>query len=379
MLHRLRSGHLGALRRHPQALEPPRRRQDPRLQRPDRPVVALDRLAQSAAHPVHVPAKGVQPVIELSRLVGDLAGVPGQHLLLPAVGDGFHQRDQGGGRAHQHPRRQRRLEDLGVLLHRGRVERLPRHEQHHEVRRLGQGVPVFLGAQLADMGLELAGVPRERLGLGGGLGRLQRGQVGVERGLGVDHHRFPARQADQRVGAAAAVLGVEAVLGEEVDMLHHPGHLEDLTQLVLPPAAAGLGRAQGLDQAAGLGVQPRLPLGQRLHLGADGSIGVVAGLLDLPHRRLELAEVLADRQQQPLDRFLPAGQVLVRGLLVLVEALGDEAEEALGVAAQRVGGERGELLLDLALHPPQLLDPRAMLATFGLERGLQFGAGLGGL
>jgi hypothetical protein len=109
-------------------------------------------------------------------------------------------------------------------------------------------------------------------------------------------------------------------------------------------------------------------------------VSLVAGLFDLGDARVEVAQLLVERLDELADRFLPRGEVGLGGLLVLLEPLGDEGEEALGVGLERAGGEVREFLLELGLHAAQLLEPGGVTfperGELGLARGLLGARGL---
>ena len=92
------------------------------------------------------------------------------------------------------------------VVERDREARLGRHEEHHELGRLGQRPPVGLGAERVDVLPQLAGVAGTARRRGAAWSSVRGGvEVGVERHLGVDHHLPAADQVDDQVGAQRAV------------------------------------------------------------------------------------------------------------------------------------------------------------------------------
>src|SRR3954466_4487398 len=89
-----------------QLLETPRRRQEAGVERPDRAVVGPERALQCTAELRQMPAQIGDPLVQLAPLVGDLARVRGDRLLLPDVGDGQEQRQQRSGCGEDDPARE---------------------------------------------------------------------------------------------------------------------------------------------------------------------------------------------------------------------------------------------------------------------------------
>ena len=286
-----------------EALRPPRRArqlaradQHPALQRADRLVVGPDRGRQRPADALQVPAEPGQPVVKLPAEVEHRPGVLGQRLLLPGVLDGAQHRDQRGRRGDVHTAGQRVLEQARVVLERGREERLAGDEHDHELRRLRQGRPVCLGAELLHVRPQVPGVRGEaRLAVvivsgGGGL------QVGGERHLGVDDHVLSAGQPDHHVRPLPALddhLLVEVHVRGHARELHHPA------QLKLAPPAAGLGPPQRAHQ--------RLRLLAELLRAAPGELDLLRELGVRPGPRdVGVAQLLLDAGQGLAHRARPA-------------------------------------------------------------------------
>ena len=83
-----------------------------------------------------------QPGVELLAEALDLLGLRVEDLVLPALRDGAQQRDQGRGRGEDDVLRRRLLDEVGHGLQRGLQDRLARDEEHDELRRLRQRLPV---------------------------------------------------------------------------------------------------------------------------------------------------------------------------------------------------------------------------------------------
>jgi hypothetical protein len=204
------------------------------------------------------------------------------------------------------------LHQRGVALQ-GRVqERVGRHEEHHEIRRLIEGRPVRLGRQRVHVPAQHPGVLVEVRVAGALVARLHGGQVRVEGRLRVDHHRAPAVQPHQHVRAYPLVVGRPGDLLEEIAMIEQPGRLDDAAQLMLAPATPDLRRAQRRDQLFRLGAELA---GDRAHgpdLLAQLGVGVHPVPLQLGHPLLVAAQSLVQRRDRPGDRLLGLRRRFVR-------------------------------------------------------------------
>ena len=96
--------------------------------------------------------------VELGPEQLDLAGVLGQRLLLPPVGHGPQEGDERGRRGQQHVVGHGVLHETGLVLERGRQQRVARDEGHHELGRRVDPLPVLLLRQGVDVGLHLPAV-----------------------------------------------------------------------------------------------------------------------------------------------------------------------------------------------------------------------------
>ena len=118
--------------------------------------------------------------------------------------------------------------------------------------------------------------------------QLTASRYALDRHLRVDDDALAARQLDDQVGAKQPAFVVAlALLRAEVAVVDHPGELDDALQLHLAPAAADVRGAQRGDEAAGLGAEPLLALGDRAQLLADRGDRLQALLLERCRLHLE--------------------------------------------------------------------------------------------
>ena len=211
----------------------------------------------------------------------DLAGLVGQRLVAPAVGDGAQQGDQRGRGGQDDPAGGGVLEQAAVGLQRGRQERLAGHEQHHELRGLRQGAPVALRGRAASTCVrswracrcEVVGALRRRRRC-----RWRRGTRRAAPWRRPPRLRPPARWTT-RSGRRRAVR--RARLLGEVAAVHQAGQLDRPAQVQLAPAAAHLrlaaARSTGTaSRGAGVGGVPHV--GHLLaELALPGRAGRVRG------------------------------------------------------------------------------------------------------
>ena len=117
----------------------------------------------------------------------------------------------------------------------------------------------------------LGGVARQVEALELDVVGVDRVEVRADRHLRVDDDALAARQLDDQVGAEQPAFVVAfALLRAEVAVVEHPGQLDDALQLHLAPAAADVRGAERRDEAAGLGAEAFLALGDGAQLLADG-------------------------------------------------------------------------------------------------------------
>ena len=109
---------------------------------------------------------------------------------------------------------------------------------------------------------------------------VDRVEVGLDRHLRVDDDALAAGQLHDHVGPQQpAVVVPLARLRAEVAVLDHPGELDHALQLHLAPAPADVRCAQRRDEAARLGAELLLALGDEPELLAHGGDGAQAALL----------------------------------------------------------------------------------------------------
>ena len=127
------------------------------------------------------------------------------------------------------------------------------------------------------------------------LGGLERGQVGVERDLRVDHDQLAAGQAHEHVGPQRSLAGLDRALLDEVAVGDHPGHLDHVAQLDLPPGAARGGPLQRRDEVAGLLAQRADAVAELADHLRELALGLPALALQAPDLALHPAELLLRR------------------------------------------------------------------------------------
>ncbi len=318
-----------------------------------------------------------QALVELGAQFAHLAGVVGQGLLAPAVVDRLEQGQQGGGGGQDDLALAGVFDERRVLLQGGAEEGFAGQEQHHELRRVRELVPVGLLGKLLDVGAHVLGEALQSPAPGPivqGLGGLQEGR---HRGLGIQHQGLAAGQAHQHVRALAVRRHLLLV---EVAVVLHARHLHHPLQLHLAPAAAHLGPAQGVHQAAGLAAQVLLGGEQALHLLGELAVALGPGLFQGLGLAGKLGQFLGQGLHQPFHRLLAGGQVALRGFLEHLQVLGGEVQEGLVVAGQGLGGEGVEGVGELLLGGPQqgllllgaatlLLQPGGQAFRFSLQAG----------
>src|SRR5207248_4417075 len=141
-----------------QIAEAARARQDPRLEGSYRFVVGAHGAVERAAELVEVPRGVGQRLVQLPSERGDLAGIAGELLLLPAVGDGEEQREERRRRRQDHPLGQGPLEKLVIVLERGGEERVVGQVEDDQLRAVVEPGPVRLARELLYVLPDLRGV-----------------------------------------------------------------------------------------------------------------------------------------------------------------------------------------------------------------------------
>ena len=224
------------------------------------------------------------------------------------------------------------LEERAVLVERGPVEAFV-DEHDDELGRRLELAPVALLPELADVVAHLGRVPRHVGALQLDVVGVDRVEIGADRHLGVDDDALAARQLDDQVGAKQPAFVVAlALLGAEVAVVDHARELDDALQLHLAPAAADVRRAERGDEAARLGAEALLPLGDRAQLLADRRDRPQALLLERLRLRLEAAERLLDRRE------LRVGELEQRRLALQQRVAGRGLEPLLPLAVTLLGG-----------------------------------------
>src|SRR5918994_5806517 len=109
------------------------RRKKPLLERADGVVEGPDGSLEAVPDLVQVSTDDSDSLVELAAESLDLAGVLGDTLLLPPVGDRLQQDDQGRRRGDVYPRPDTALNERAILLPRGAEEALVREEHDHVV------------------------------------------------------------------------------------------------------------------------------------------------------------------------------------------------------------------------------------------------------
>ena len=157
-------------------------------------------------------------------------------------------------------------------------------------------------------------------------------EVALDRHLRVDDDALAAGELHDQVGAQQAALVVAAaLLGAEVAVVEHAGELDDALQLHLAPAAADVGGAQRGDEAAGLGAQLLLALGDGAQLLADAGDLVQPPVFERLRLHLELLQRLLDRRE------LRLGQGEQRGLALQERIAGGHLEAVFPLALALLG------------------------------------------
>ena len=294
------------------------------------------------SHPPEMAVEGGEPPVELLTQVADQRGVVRDRRLPPAVGDRLEQRNQRRRRGDDHILAERGLEQLRTLAESCGEELIARQEQHRELGAALELRPVLLGGELAHPRLDLLRVAPERLAALLLALRLEGGEKGLERRLGVDHEIARVGHVHDEIGTERACLAHHPQLLGEVAVLGEAGELDQAAKRQLAPAAAHLGTAERGGEVARLALQLRLAAGERLDLGAESRKGLAALALEGLHLRLGALERGAQRLHQLLDGELALPERAGSHGLVASQRLAREAQEELAVRAQRLSRERVE-------------------------------------
>ena len=159
------------------------------------------------------------------------------------------------------------------------------YEHHHIVGRIIELALIGLGPQRLDMAAHCLGMKiKVALAFGIVVG-LERGLIGVERNLRIDHQLLLPGHVDNRIGPQASVFGFPRVFQLKIGVLRQAALFEHVLQRPLPPAAAGLGGiGQRIAQPRGFGPDLFRPFAQRL----DQARELAKGINPLLFQRLDL-------------------------------------------------------------------------------------------
>ena len=183
-------------------------------------------------------------------------------------------------------------------------------------------------------------------------GGLDRGQVGVERHLRVDHDQLPARQPHEHVRPQPAVLGVDRRLLDEIAVGHHARQLDHPAQLDLAPGAARLRALQRRDELAGLLAQGVRAQRQRAHHLRQLDLPVAALALQAPQLALDLRQLLVHRPHHLLELLRAQRHLPGRALLLGAPCLGQPLRERIAGLGEHVGRDRLQFVAQaLAVGP----------------------------
>ena len=171
--------------------------------------------------------------------------------------------------------------------------------------------------------------------------RFGRRQIRVDRHFRVDDDARVAGELDDEVRRlAAAVLGRDGRLLDEVALLEHAGQLDDAPELEFAPFAAHVGRTQRAAQAVGRRAELFLRLDERSELRRDRAERAFARLVHFDELALDLVERLADRAHEARRR-------LQKVVAILFQRVARERRERVAQLRVRVR-ERGALFLGRA-------------------------------
>lgn len=168
---------------------------------------------------------------------------------LPAVGDGFQQGDQGGGRGKDHLVLRAEFNQGGVRFQ-GRLEKgFPRQEHDDEFGARGKLGKIILGAQLLEVSFYVRGVAGHPLAALLQPVRLPGIQVGGHGGLRVNDDGTASRQVDDHIRRtrSSSLERVSCVVKSQYSTI--PGQLHHGGAVGVPPTGrasccgAGPGKA----------------------------------------------------------------------------------------------------------------------------------------
>ena len=182
---------------------------------------------------------------------------------------------------------------------------------------------------------------------------LDGGEVGIQRRLGIDDDFASVGHAHDHIRSYGPTLGGQVLLFIEVAVLHHAGQFRQPLQRHLPPLPTYLRSAQGLHQVSGLGLQQLLCLGHGFQMLGEGTVGLTAVLLQFMQLLFRFFQRFSDRLDQAFDGLFSLGELRGTHLVELLEFLIGQFEEGIGVVAQGLLRQLGELLIELILDLQQ--------------------------
>ena len=308
-----------------------------------------------------------QPFIQLLAELAHLLCLFLHLGLAPMAGQRAGERQEGGRAADDDAIARGALPQLHIRFQRGGDEIVAGDIHDDEVGRLGELLPIGLAAERVGMGAHGAGMVGEIAFAGRAIDLIDGVQIGFERAFDVDHQLLVAGQADDEVGAQAAILHRHRHFLLEVDEGGEAGGFDEVLELLFAPAPPGLGRgAERIDQLGRFLAHLALPCmdhGDRL---AQFGIAADPILLD-PGQPLFIA------LERGFDRIEQGPQLRLAFFMGLGEALVGAGEE-LGLggfeqAAANLAELGGELVLGVLERGDLLFEGVGAGLDVGLERG----------
>jgi len=196
---------------------------------------------------------------------------------------------------------------------------------------------------------------------------LHRGQVGIERGLGVHHDLAPFRHAHDHVRTLRALAGLQGFLFDEVAVLDHAGQFHQAAQGQFTPLAAHLRTAQCLHQVAGFVLQLPVRFRHGFEVPGQGAMRLLTLGLHAAYLLFGFFQCLANRPDQAFHGLFPAGEFTLRLDVKLLEVFPGQAQELRIIALQRLGGEGVEAVAQLGVELLQGLLLRAGVPALQVE------------
>ena len=230
-----------------------------------------------------------------------------QLLLSPSIGHGPQQRDQRRGRGDHDFLREPLLDDGAIIFQRRPQKLLPRQEQDDELGSLLELTPVRFGAQLVHSRANLRRVLPEPFTPHFIVLSLHGLQVRSQYRFGIHDNLAAGRQLDNHIGAQAACLSFHGLLLAEVAVLNHAGQLRHALERDLSPLPSYLRRPQGLDEIAGLLLQPLVGLRQRLEVLIQPAIRGLPGSFHIGNLGFVSLEGFVKRLNETFNRLLTLG------------------------------------------------------------------------